>query len=79
MTPVLLEIDLTFDAFRTHLSYCLASYQTQVRFLTDSIDNPRFDLRTVEQSVPDLLTLPLLCDSSKVLLTLNFLLDVLFK
>ena len=44
--------------------YPVALPQTQVRFVPDSIDNPRLDLRTVEQSVPDLVTLPLLCESS---------------
>ena len=39
---------------------CFAS--TQVRFVPDNIDGPRFDPRTVGQSVPDSVTLPLLCE-----------------
>ena len=54
------------ELFWTHSGpfYPVALPQTQVRFVPDSIDNPRLDLRTVEQSVPDLVTLPLLCESS---------------
>ena len=51
------EIDLTHSG----RIYPVALPQTQVRFVPDRIDNPRFDLRTVEQSVPDSVTLPLLC------------------
>ena len=55
-----LEIDLTHSG---HI-YPVALPQTQVRFVPDRIDNPRFDLETVDQSVPDSVTLPLLCESS---------------
>ena len=48
----------TLELFLTHLGpfYPVALPPTQVRFVPDSIDNPRLDPRTVEQSVPDLVT-----------------------
>ena len=64
LSGVSIEIDLTHSG----RIYPVALPQKQVRIVPDRIDNTRFDLRTVEQSVPDLLTLPLLCDSSKVFL-----------
>ena len=48
--------------FLTHSGpfYPVALPQTQVRFVPDNIDSPRLDPMTVEQSVPDLVMLPLL-------------------
>ena len=44
-------VSTVYEIFFTHSGpfYPVALPQTQVRFVPDSIDNPRFDLRTVEQ------------------------------
>ena len=53
-------VKISFDT--TGCIYPVALPQTQVRFVPDNIDGPRFDPRTVGQSVPDSVTLPLLCE-----------------
>ena len=50
---------LKLDTYRMHLSCCYASNTSQI--CPNNSDNTRLDPRTVEQSVPDLVTLPLLC------------------
>ena len=44
---------MVFTHTLTHTLYPVALPQTQVRFVPDNIDGPRFDPRTVGQSVPD--------------------------
>ena len=53
-------VKISFDT--TGRIYPVALPQTQVRFVPGNIDGPRFDPRTVGQSVPDSVTLPLLCE-----------------
>ena len=56
------EIDLTHSGLLYFRPVALP--QTQVRFVPDSIDSRRLDPWTVGQSVSELVTLPLLCESS---------------
>ena len=56
------EIDLTHSGLFVLRPVALP--QTQVRFVPDSIESRRIDSWTVGQSVSELVTLPLLCESS---------------
>ena len=61
-TSLNIEIDLTHSGLFVLRPVALP--QTQVRFVPDSIDSRRLDPWTVGQSVSELVTLPLLCESS---------------